>query len=48
MQTSVTFQSSRWAFTVHHEDFLFVISQVVITFKVSYVIHAVSELTDSS
>ena len=25
MQTSVTFQSSRWAFRVHHEDFLFVI-----------------------
>ena len=45
MQTFVTFQSSRSAFTVHQEDFL---SQVAITFKVTNVIHAGSELTDSS
>ena len=45
MQNFVTFQSSRSAFTVRHEDFL---SQVAITFKVTNVIHAGSELTDSS
>ena len=39
----------KWIFCkVHHEDFPFVLSQVVITWKITYVNHAGGELTDSS
>ena len=39
----------KWIFCkVHHEDFPFVLSQVVITCKITYVNHAGGELTDSS
>ena len=38
----------KWIFCkVHHKNFPFVQSQVVIAFKITYVNHACSELTDS-